>query len=301
MAPRKALLSSIGPRSILYNTILGKLMGKVKGGLSRHLRVLTAGLSFIGLCGFSSSQSECSNPDAVQSFKSQVSNILGQGDDSDPAAVLSALRVSPTGQTSDPQGLNFRCTALVSLGNSSKNLHYLLKISPDRKSFRVIPHRDPLRSATLLNCAHAQNPNDQLICSRPELLKKDAGLAGLYNRDRVMAVANDGNVEMVDLYPGNWKKERRLCGSDIGCTNNFYLKYEWMHKFSLGDIPRWQIYAVIGVLGWVLLAAYCVPLIIAFARRHPKRWRIALLNLLAGWTVIGWLGAAIWSLRKPRA
>jgi cytochrome c biogenesis protein CcdA len=40
---------------------------------------------------------------------------------------------------------------------------------------------------------------------------------------------------------------------------------------------------------------YLVPWSIAFARRHHKQVEIFLVNLLLGWTLIGWVGTLIWS------
>lgn len=46
--------------------------------------------------------------------------------------------------------------------------------------------------------------------------------------------------------------------------------------------------------GWFL--AYFLPAIIARMRHHRQRGAITLLNLLTGWTVIGWIVAAVWSV-----
>ena len=47
-------------------------------------------------------------------------------------------------------------------------------------------------------------------------------------------------------------------------------------------------------------ALYFLPTIIAQARGHRNWIALAALNLLAGWTVLGWIGALIWSLvRAP--
>jgi len=56
--------------------------------------------------------------------------------------------------------------------------------------------------------------------------------------------------------------------------------------------------------GIVLLgfAFYCAPMIVAFARRHNRAKAIGLLNLLAGWSVLGWIAALVWALypeKKP--
>lgn len=46
------------------------------------------------------------------------------------------------------------------------------------------------------------------------------------------------------------------------------------------------------------IALYFYPSICA-AGEHPKMTPIFALNLLAGWTFIGWIGAFIWALNKP--
>lgn len=48
--------------------------------------------------------------------------------------------------------------------------------------------------------------------------------------------------------------------------------------------------------GMVALVAYFIPALIA---RDKTNWRtILIFNLLAGWTVIGWLIALIWALKS---
>jgi 4-amino-4-deoxy-L-arabinose transferase-like glycosyltransferase len=41
---------------------------------------------------------------------------------------------------------------------------------------------------------------------------------------------------------------------------------------------------------------YLIPTVIAAWRDHPKKTGIFLINLLLGWTVVGWLVALIWAL-----
>lgn len=48
-----------------------------------------------------------------------------------------------------------------------------------------------------------------------------------------------------------------------------------------------------------LVLLYCVPLSLAAIRNHHNRNAIALLNLLLGWTVLGWIAALIWSCTNP--
>ena len=49
----------------------------------------------------------------------------------------------------------------------------------------------------------------------------------------------------------------------------------------------------------ILVAGYFLPAMIAILRKHPQKLAISVLNLVIGWTVIGWVGALIWSLTSP--
>lgn len=46
------------------------------------------------------------------------------------------------------------------------------------------------------------------------------------------------------------------------------------------------------------LACYFLPLIVALQRGHANALGIGLLNFFLGWTLLGWVGALIWSVHK---
>ena len=46
------------------------------------------------------------------------------------------------------------------------------------------------------------------------------------------------------------------------------------------------------------LPLYFLPTIIANSNNKKQKLAIFLLNLLLGWTVLGWIGALIWSVVK---
>jgi hypothetical protein len=46
----------------------------------------------------------------------------------------------------------------------------------------------------------------------------------------------------------------------------------------------------------VLIVAYLVPTIVAAQRKHNKVGAIFALNLLLGWTLLGWVIALAWSV-----
>lgn len=57
----------------------------------------------------------------------------------------------------------------------------------------------------------------------------------------------------------------------------------------------WEIYQLAG-----LAFLYLVPSVIAFRRAHHNRQAIVALNVLGGWTVVGWIVSLVWALaRKP--
>ena len=49
------------------------------------------------------------------------------------------------------------------------------------------------------------------------------------------------------------------------------------------------------------LAIYFLPALIAQHRKHPRLPAIIVLNLLLGWTLIGWVVALVWSFVSPIA
>ena len=47
-----------------------------------------------------------------------------------------------------------------------------------------------------------------------------------------------------------------------------------------------------------IFAVYFLPSFIAFSRQHKNKIAIFLLNLLLGWTVLGWVGSLVWSVTR---
>lgn len=54
-------------------------------------------------------------------------------------------------------------------------------------------------------------------------------------------------------------------------------------------------------LAYLLLAfgVYFAPAIVADSRGHKNKLAIGILNLLLGWTVLGWIGALVWAFTSP--
>lgn len=60
------------------------------------------------------------------------------------------------------------------------------------------------------------------------------------------------------------------------------------------DGSDWAI--MLGVLVLLGLAAYLLPVAIAASRSHPNTIAIAALNILLGWTMLGWIASLVWAL-----
>lgn len=63
------------------------------------------------------------------------------------------------------------------------------------------------------------------------------------------------------------------------------------------DDPAALLVGVLGLLcvAFVALVAYFFPTAVAFHRRHHNSWAILVLNLLLGWSFVGWVASLVWA------
>jgi cation transporter-like permease len=65
-----------------------------------------------------------------------------------------------------------------------------------------------------------------------------------------------------------------------------------------------EVGTAIGVGLLIFLAigfiAYFVPSMIALGRRHPKKGQIILVNVLLGWSLVGWIVSLVWAFSSPQ-
>lgn len=57
-----------------------------------------------------------------------------------------------------------------------------------------------------------------------------------------------------------------------------------------------SILLFLGIL--FLLGLYFLPSIVATKRQHHNKTAIIVLNILLGWTFLGWVGSLIWALTQ---
>jgi hypothetical protein len=63
--------------------------------------------------------------------------------------------------------------------------------------------------------------------------------------------------------------------------------------------PSWTLTKVVALVVAILSAGYMLPWAIAAIRDVPH-WTVFWVNLLLGWTVVGWVVALVMSLRRQR-
>lgn len=66
--------------------------------------------------------------------------------------------------------------------------------------------------------------------------------------------------------------------------------------FKLGP---WE-FGIIFIIVFIALPLYLLPTLIGLIRRKRNRLPIFLLNLFAGWTVLGWIIALVWGAMSDK-
>ena len=61
----------------------------------------------------------------------------------------------------------------------------------------------------------------------------------------------------------------------------------------------WQLGVLAVTLG-IVCGFYFLPAMVAIATTHPHRHGIVLLNLMLGWTLLGWVVAFVWAFARPQ-
>lgn len=70
----------------------------------------------------------------------------------------------------------------------------------------------------------------------------------------------------------------------------------------IGNVGPWELILLIICIPIFIgsIALYFLPAVIAVIKKHPQMLYIILLNVLAGWTLFGWIAALIWVLITPK-
>lgn len=100
-------------------------------------------------------------------------------------------------------------------------------------------------------------------------------------------------------------KENKALSISVGCILLTLIVLGFMGYLDnlISGILAFIIILLLGIFGALAtlipvvlgLGLYCLPIIIALIRGHANKSPIILVNLLLGWTLIGWAVALIWA------
>ena len=79
---------------------------------------------------------------------------------------------------------------------------------------------------------------------------------------------------------------------------------EFSEVSSISQIKDdWKGYLALVAAGTAMIVFYLLPAFVAYGNRHPSRDAVLLVNLMFGWTVLGWLLSLVWACvgRKAKA
>lgn len=78
-----------------------------------------------------------------------------------------------------------------------------------------------------------------------------------------------------------------------------------LFSFVMGTIPANEVNAFGAVMGLSFFIAgpalYFLPTFEAWLKKHPNIGAISVVNVFLGWTLVGWVVAASWALKKSEA
>jgi len=73
-----------------------------------------------------------------------------------------------------------------------------------------------------------------------------------------------------------------------------------MSNVRVDNVDRsWTVTKIVAIVVAILTAGYMLPWAIA-AVRDVRHWSVFWINLLLGWTIVGWIWALVMSLRAQR-
>ncbi len=73
-----------------------------------------------------------------------------------------------------------------------------------------------------------------------------------------------------------------------------------MSEYNVENLDRsWTTTKIVAIIVAILTAGYMLPWAIA-AVRDVRHWSVFWVNLLLGWTVVGWIIALVMALRSQR-
>lgn len=148
----------------------------------------------------------------------------------------------------------------------------------------------------------------------------DGQSQGPFSADQIRAMLRNGEIDVsmsvASAGSGQWKELKEMAALVPAQRSKYF-------QPRTPDVSRATAWAGVGVIvlgavgfGFLLWATkggvlflvgialawllYCLPFLIAVRRKHRNVVALGALNLLLGWTILGWVGALVWSLYRER-
>ncbi len=88
---------------------------------------------------------------------------------------------------------------------------------------------------------------------------------------------------------------KKLILINASIFSGLYMQAQETVVYNAGWIGTPELIIIL-IVTLLTLPVYFVPTIIALIRKTKKKTSIILLNILLGWTFLGWVGALIWAI-----
>lgn len=96
-----------------------------------------------------------------------------------------------------------------------------------------------------------------------------------------------------------------VIGSAVGFLAAAVLVLRFGEEAVLASLPIAVVWCGIALSSLVVLAAllliYFIPAMIAFHYGIRRKYAVSALNLLLGWTFLGWAGAMVWAIAEAES
>ena len=99
----------------------------------------------------------------------------------------------------------------------------------------------------------------------------------------------------MNLQALRWQNRRPNAATDRFVSGVGVIALVVMILAMAPELPLVLIGAML--LSGLIVGAYFAPLIVAICRGHRNELAIGVLNMLLGWTIVGWVAALVWACR----
>lgn len=201
----------------------------------------------------------------------------------------------------EPNGfLAYEVATMANLGKFTEGWHDMLAHAQSTKESGFGLSSCDLKSAADKQNGHGCSAKEKELLPFPQALSLFLIRSGYITPEQVASAADDHKPAIAQQLQASPSVPQTARPPETSSPSSSATARpsEMDHPVSAVDAPTrphgW--FAIFAGLGLVL---YFVPVLIAYRRNSINQRRIALVTVLLGWTVIGWVAALIMALNEP--